>query len=145
MSFVSLASVQPLQVKPATMRKTNKFLAALVGTIMARVDGVEDVYYANPGVLTMHKSQLTWDLVNRFGMTKKDAKLCVETVFSTMSDALAGGGRIEIRGFAMFKVKQYRAYQGRNPKSGQGIAVDEKKLPVFRMGRELKKRLNDKV
>jgi integration host factor subunit beta len=109
------------------------------------VIGVRDVYCDNPGVLTMHKSQLTSDLVNRFGMTKKDAKFCVETVFSSMSDALAGGGRIEIRGFAMFKVKQYRAYQGRNPKTGKGIEVNKKKLPVFKMGRELKKRLNKKV
>lgn len=93
----------------------------------------------------MHKSQLTRDLVNRFGMSKKDAKFCVDTVFSSMSDALAGGGRIEIRGFAMFKVKQYRAYQGRNPKTGKGIDVTEKKLPVFKMGRELKKRLNNKA
>lgn len=106
---------------------------------------MRDVYCNDPGDLTMHKSQLTWDLVNRFGMTKKDAKLCVETVFSSMSDALAGGGRIEIRGFAMFKVKQYRAYQGRNPKTGEGINVNQKKLPVFKMGRELKKRLKSKV
>jgi integration host factor subunit beta len=78
-------------------------------------------------------------------MTRKDAKLCVEAVFSSMSDALAEGGRVEIRGFAMFKVKQYGAYQGRNPKTGKGIDVNEKKLPVFKMGRELKKRLNSKV
>ncbi len=93
----------------------------------------------------MHKSQLTWDLVNKFGMTKKDAKSCVDTVFSSMTDALAGGGRVEIRGFAMFKVKQYRAYQGRNPKTGAGINVNKKKLPVFKMGQELKKRLNNKA
>lgn len=92
----------------------------------------------------MHKSQLTWDLVNRFGMTKKDAKLCVETVFSSMSDALAEGGRIEVRGFAMFKVKGYRSYRGRNPKTGEHIDVGEKKLPVFKMSRELRKRLNSK-
>jgi integration host factor subunit beta len=91
----------------------------------------------------MHKSQLVWDLVNRFGMTKKDAKLCVDTVFSSMGDALALDGRIEIRGFAMFKVKGYRSYRGRNPKTGERIQVEEKKLPVFKMGRELKKRLND--
>ena len=63
----------------------------------------------------MHKSQLMWDLVNRFGMTKKDAKVCVDTVFSSMADALEEQGRIEIRGFAMFKVKGYRPYRGREP------------------------------
>ena len=93
----------------------------------------------------MHKSQLMWDLVNRFGMTKKDAKLCVDTVFSSMGAALAEQGRIEIRGFAMFKVKGYRPYRGRNPKTGERIDVEEKKLPVFKMGRELKKRLNNKA
>jgi integration host factor subunit beta len=86
-----------------------------------------------------------WDLVKRFGMTKKGAKLCVDTVFSNMSDALAEKGRIEIRGFAMFKVKGYRSYRGRNPKTGERIQVEEKKLPVFKMGRELKKRLNNKA
>jgi integration host factor subunit beta len=86
-----------------------------------------------------------WDLVNRFGMTKKDAKLCVDTVFSTMSEALAEQGRIEIRGFAMFKVKGYRSYRGRNPKTGERINVEEKRLPVFKMGRELKKRLNNQA
>jgi integration host factor subunit beta len=91
----------------------------------------------------MHKSHLMWDLVNRFGMTKKDAKLCVDTVFASMSDALAGRGRIEIRGFAMFQVKSYRSYRGRNPKTGERIQVEEKKLPVFKMGRELKSRLNN--
>ena len=64
----------------------------------------------------MHKSQLMWDLVNRFGMNKKDAKVCVDTVFSSMADALEEQGRIEIRGFAMFKVKGYRPYRGRNPR-----------------------------
>jgi len=93
----------------------------------------------------MHKSQLMWDLVSRFGMTKKDAKLCVDTVFSSMSDTLAEQGRIEIRGFAMLKVKGYRSYRGRNPKTGERIQVEEKKLPVFKMGRELKKRLNNKA
>ena len=93
----------------------------------------------------MHKSQLMWDLVNRFGMTKKDAKVCVDTVFSSMADALEEQGRIEIRGFAMFKVKGYRSYRGRNPKTGERINVEEKKLPVFKMGRELKKRLNNKA
>ena len=93
----------------------------------------------------MHKSQLIWDLVNRFGMTKKDAKLCVDTVFSSMTDALAKERRIEIRGFAMFKVKEYESYRGRNPKTGERIQVGEKKLPVFKTGRELKKRLNSKA
>ena len=90
----------------------------------------------------MHKSQLILDLVNRFGMTKKEAKLCVDSVFSAMSNALAEGGRIEIRGFAMLKVKGYRSYRGRNPKTGEGIQVGEKKLPVFKMARGLKRRLN---
>jgi integration host factor subunit beta len=59
-----------------------------------------------------------------------------------MEDALIRGERVEIRGFGSFKVKRYEGYQGRNPKTGQIIEVSDKKLPFFKVGKELKERVD---
>ena len=92
--------------------------------------------------LVMNKGQLIEMLTNNLGITKIDSKACVESVFKAMSNALAKGDRIEIRGFATFKLKEYLPYTGRNPKSGELIGVDGKRLPYFKMCKELKKRVN---
>ena len=62
-------------------------------------------------------------------------------VFSTMSRALIAGDRIEIRGFGSFVVKTYDGYTGRNPKTGETIQVEEKKLPFFKTGKDLVERV----
>jgi integration host factor subunit beta len=90
----------------------------------------------------MNKGNLIEKLTDTLGMTKRQSKKCVESVFDTMADALAKGNRIEIRGFATFKLKDYLPYTGRNPKSGQVIQVTGKKLPYFKMCNELKRRVN---
>jgi integration host factor subunit beta len=59
-----------------------------------------------------------------------------------MTEALVEGGRIEIRGFGSFVVKDYKAYMGRNPKTGEVIQVHRKKLPFFKVGKELRERVN---
>ena len=59
-----------------------------------------------------------------------------------MSQALIDNDRIEIRGFGSFMVKDYRAYMGRNPKTGEIIKVNEKKLPFFKVGKELRERVD---
>jgi integration host factor subunit beta len=59
-----------------------------------------------------------------------------------MADSLAKGDRVEIRGFGSFKVKKYNSYQGRNPKTGEIIRVREKKLPYFKVGKEMKERVD---
>jgi integration host factor subunit beta len=59
-----------------------------------------------------------------------------------MADSLAKGDRVEIRGFGSFKVKSYNSYQGRNPKTGEIIKVREKKLPYFKVGKEMKERVD---
>ena len=92
--------------------------------------------------LIMNKGQLIEMLTNNLGITKIDSKACVESVFAAMSNALAKGDRIEIRGFATFKLREYSPYTGRNPKSGELIGVDGKKLPYFKMCKELKHRVN---
>jgi len=76
------------------------------------------------------------------GVSIKEAELVVKTVFGSMERALAAEDRIEIRGFGSFKVKSYQGYQGRNPRTGDSIQVKNKKLPFFKVGRELKERVN---
>ena len=66
----------------------------------------------------------------------------VNTVFGEMENALIKGERMEIRGLGSFKVKQYDGYKGRNPKTGEIIEVAPKKLPFFKVGKELKERVD---
>lgn len=86
----------------------------------------------------MNKSQLVEILANREGLTLKKAESVVTTFFDAISEGLADGGRAEIRGFGSFKVKEYEGYTGRNPKTGEVISVQPKKLPFFKVGKELK-------
>lgn len=65
--------------------------------------------------------------------------------FETISRALVNGYRIEVRGFGSFVVKKYKDYTGRNPKTGEKIAVSKKKLPFFKLGKELKEKVDNKA
>jgi integration host factor subunit beta len=76
------------------------------------------------------------------GISIKEAELAVRTVFGSVEQALTKEQRVEIRGFGSFKVKSYRSYKGRNPKTGEIIKVKDKKLPFFKVGKELKERVN---
>ncbi len=86
----------------------------------------------------MNKSQLIEALAKAENLTIKKAEMIVNTLFENMTAALVRGDRIEIRGFGSFKIKSYDGYQGRNPKTGEVIEVSEKKLPFFKVGKELK-------
>ena len=86
----------------------------------------------------MNKSQLVEALAKAENLTIKTAEEVVNTVFKEMEKALIKGSRIEIRGLGSFKVKDYTSYNGRNPKTGKIIRVGSKKLPFFKVGRELK-------
>ena len=90
----------------------------------------------------MNKSELVEALANDKSLTYKRAEEIVNIIFDSMSTALADGGRIEIRGFGSFVVKDYKAYMGRNPKTGEVIKVHPKKLPFFKVGKELRERVN---
>ncbi len=92
----------------------------------------------------MNKRELTKVFAKKMGITIRDAEVCVNTLFNNMADTLAKGGRVEIRGFGSFKVKQYESYSGRNPKTGESIQVRSKKLPYFRLGSIMRKRINNK-
>lgn len=90
----------------------------------------------------MNKSELVEALASEKELTYKKAEEIVNIVFDSMSQELADGGRIEIRGFGSFMVKDYKAYMGRNPKTGEVIKVHPKKLPFFKVGKELRERVN---
>ena len=90
----------------------------------------------------MNKSQLIETIAKEEGITIKSAASVVNIVFDSMTDSLAKGDRVEIRGFGSFKVKGYDSYQGRNPKTGEIIQVREKKLPYFKVGKEMKERVD---
>ena len=90
----------------------------------------------------MTKSDLINALNREFDITKQEATTIVNVFFNEMSNALATGERVEIRGLGAFSVKKYKAYNGRNPKTGEVIKVNPKKLPFFKCGKELKERVD---
>ncbi|MBP6217993.1 MAG: integration host factor subunit beta [Oligoflexales bacterium] len=90
----------------------------------------------------MVKSELIEKLAERSGITLFKAEELVELFFNNMADVLCQGGRVEIRGFGAFSVKEYKSYVGRNPKTGAEVHVPSKKLPVWRTGTELRQRVD---
>ncbi len=91
----------------------------------------------------MNKSDLVEALANSKNLTYKRAEEIVNLIFDSMSDAMVNSERIEIRGFGSFVVKDYKGYQGRNPKSGEVIQVKPKKLPFFKVGKDLREKVDD--
>ena len=73
----------------------------------------------------------------------RDVERIINVVFDEIVDALARGERVELRGFGAFTVKHRTARQGRNPRTGDSVAVDEKFVPFFKTGKELREKLNE--
>jgi integration host factor subunit beta len=92
----------------------------------------------------MNKSDIMVALAKKLNLTDEQVYDIVNIVFDGFSKTLKKGERIEIRGFGSFCVKEYGSYQGRNPRTGKKVAVKPKRLPVFKVGRELKKMVDDK-
>jgi len=92
----------------------------------------------------MNKSELIEALAEETKLPLRDASSITNTILDAMSEALANGDSIEIRGFGSFVVKEYGSYYGRNPKTGERIKVKPKKLPFFKVGKELKELVNSK-
>lgn len=90
----------------------------------------------------MNKSELIEALAEKTNMPIREAGSITNTLIETMTAALVSGQSIEIRGFGSFVVKEYNSYTGRNPKTGQKIKVSPKKLPFFKVGKELRERVN---
>jgi integration host factor subunit beta len=88
------------------------------------------------------KSELIERVAQESGMTKGRAEMVVNTIFDSMTSALIAGDGIEIRGFGSFTVRTYKSYEGRNPRTGDIVHVAPKKLPFFKVGKELRERVN---
>jgi integration host factor subunit beta len=91
---------------------------------------------------TMNKAELITKVSEKANVTQKVAKVIVDTLFDRMKESLEKGERIEIRGFGSFMVRNYGGYKGRNPKTGEIVDVPPKKLPFFKVGKELKEMVN---
>jgi integration host factor subunit beta len=75
-------------------------------------------------------------------LMQRDAEAIVSTVFERITEALANGDRVELRGFGMFSTKQREARTGRNPRTGEAVKVEGKSVPFFKTGKQLRERLN---
>ena len=91
----------------------------------------------------MTKADLVDEVVRVTNVSKKHAEIIVNTVFSSIIEALRGEDKIELRGFGSFRVRRRRPRQGRNPKTGDQVAVPEKRIPYFKPGKELKDLINE--
>ena len=91
----------------------------------------------------MTKSDLIERLSIQGKLPRKQAEMVVELIFDSMIEAMKAGDRIEIRGFGSFKVKDYKSYTGRNPKTGESVKVAPKRLPFFKVGKSLKERVDE--
>ena len=90
----------------------------------------------------MNKLELISALKTESDISKAEAAKIIHLFFESMSDAMAQGERVEIRGLCSFFVKSYRSYTGRNPKTGQRVHIEPKKLPFFKSGKELRERVD---
>ena len=92
----------------------------------------------------MTKAELVEKVANQINLTKKQTEVVVNTVFSSITDSLAEGKKVELRGFGSFRIRQRNARVGRNPKSGQKVDVPSKKVPFFKAGKELRELVDER-
>ena len=90
----------------------------------------------------MNKLELISALKAEANMSKAEAATVVQIFFDNMSEAMAHGERVEIRGFCSFFIKEYKSYTGRNPKTGARVLIKPKRLPFFKSGKELRERVD---
>ena len=91
----------------------------------------------------MNRVGLINALKDKTGLSRKGVKKIIDTFFGTITKTLSRGERVEIRGFGSFTAKKYKPYTGRNPKTGKQIKVHSKKLPFFKVGKELKDKVDN--
>jgi integration host factor subunit beta len=90
----------------------------------------------------MNKLELISALKNEAKISKSEAAKVVQIFFDGMAGAMARGERVEIRGLCSFFIKNYKSYVGRNPKTGDKVTIQPKRLPFFKSGKELKERVD---
>lgn len=94
----------------------------------------------------MTRSDLVEELAARFGqITQRDAEFAVKAILEAMNEALARGHRIEIRGFGSFSVNYRPPRMGRNPRSGESVAIPEKQVPHFKPGKALRQAVDQRT
>ena len=91
----------------------------------------------------MTKADLITAIAEKLRLPAGRAELIVESIFDGMVEALKQGDGIEIRGFGSFTIREYKAYQGRNPRTGDTVHVKPKRMAFFRVGKELRERVNN--
>lgn len=79
------------------------------------------------------------------GLSKKQTEVIIETIFESVKDSLAKGGKVEIRGFGNFRLRNRKARKARNPKTGASVEVPPKKVPYFKVGKELREMVNRNI
>ena len=90
----------------------------------------------------MNRGELVLALAEKCNIEPEDARRVIDILFDSMKQQLKDGGRIEFRGFGSFFLKEYRGYSGRNPRSGESVHLKEKRLPLFKCGKDLRDMLN---
>ncbi len=91
----------------------------------------------------MTKSELIEKISEKVdGLSKKQTEVVVETIFESVKESLAKGGKVEIRGFGNFRLRSRNARKARNPKTGEAVDVPPKKVPYFKVGKELREMVN---
>ncbi len=90
----------------------------------------------------MTKAELIDELSKVCKLTKRESETIVETVFDSITEALARGDKVELRGFGSFRIRQRRARRGRNPKTGTMVGVPPKRVPFFKVGKRLRELVN---
>lgn len=106
----------------------------------------DDKFLIDERRASLNKSDLIDSLMRNLpSMAGRDVEVIVNTIFDSMTDALRHGDRIEIRGFGSFEVRVRKPRLGRNPKTGSSVDVGERKVPFFKVGKELRDRVNKGV
>ena len=79
------------------------------------------------------------------GLSKKQTEVVIETIFESVKETLSKGGKVEIRGFGNFRLRSRNARKARNPKTGEAVEVPPKKVPYFKVGKELREMVNKTI
>jgi len=90
----------------------------------------------------MTKADLIEEVAKQSSLTKKESELIVNTVFDNITEALVKGDKVELRGFGSFRIRHRNARKGRNPKTGSNVDVPEKRVPFFKVGKQLRELVN---
>jgi len=90
----------------------------------------------------MTKADLILQLAEENNLSTREATSIINTILKTITDALVQGESIELRGFCSFTIRSYDAYEGKNPRTGKTVMVKPKRLPFFKVGKDLRERVN---